>query len=516
MVVAGAGVNAGRQYLELGDQQQRLAAMRDDVKELRFLDGDVSGWQGFIYSEATVSTPAAAVEPDADNMSGLIESRDKVYKILDEIDTGAMSDDELADLETMKQQWDDFFAATDAWAEQLRTAAGPGDMYQAFKVLNSGDLATSWSALLETTDALAASVDDRMADLYEQSDAIAQRSMIVMVVAVVLALGIAIATGVLVTRSIVGPLRRCVAAIDRVAEGDLTASPGIDQRDEVGHLAKAFDATMSALRGIVSTMAQSAMTVAAAAEEITATSDTISASAVQTSAEAEVVSAAAGAVSHNVQTVAAGSEQMGASIQEIARSAHDAAGVATEAVQTAEQTGVTIGKLGTSSQEIGDVVKVITQIAQQTNLLALNATIEAARAGEAGKGFAVVAHEVKELAQETARATEDIAQRVGAIQSDAADAVDAIGRIGTVVGRISDSQTTIAAAVEEQTLTTQEMNRNVSDAASGSGDIAQTVGRVADASRVTTEGVHQLHGAVADLSRMSVDLQGLVAAFRYE
>ena len=212
-------------------------------------------------------------------------------------------------------------------------------------------------------------------------------------------------------------------------------------------------------------MAESATTVAAAAEEIAATSNSISASAVQTSSEAQLVSAAADAVSQNVQTVAAGSEQMGASIQEIARSAHDAAGVATEAVRTAEETGVTVGKLGVSSQEIGNVVKVITSIAEQTNLLALNATIEAARAGEAGKGFAVVANEVKELAQETARATEEITQRVGAIQADAAGAVDAIGQIGTVVARISDSQTTIAAAVEEQTATTQEMNRNVADAA---------------------------------------------------
>ncbi|MCW2566129.1 MAG: chemotaxis sensory transducer, partial [Mycobacterium sp.] len=168
-----------------------------------------------------------------------------------------------------------------------------------------------------------------------------------------------------------------------------------------------------------------------------------------------------------------------------------------------------------SSTEIADVVKLITSIAEQTNLLALNATIEAARAGEAGKGFAVVATEVKELAQETARATEDIARRVQAIQGDTAGAVEAIAEISTIIGRINDYQLTIASAVEEQSATTNEMNRNVAEAATGAEEIAQNITGVASAAEVTTEGVAQSQQAVGELARMSSELQSAVSRFRY-
>jgi methyl-accepting chemotaxis protein len=173
-----------------------------------------------------------------------------------------------------------------------------------------------------------------------------------------------------------------------------------------------------------------------------------------------------------------------------------------------------MNKLGASSAEIGNVIKVITAIAEQTNLLALNATIEAARAGEMGKGFAVVASEVKDLAQETARATEDISRRVEAIQSDTTGAVTAIEEISNVIQRISEFQTTIASAVEEQTATTAEMSRSVSEAASGTGEIAQNITGVAEAARMTSQGVTETQQATTELARMSTELSGLVSTFR--
>ncbi len=179
----------------------------------------------------------------------------------------------------------------------------------------------------------------------------------------------------------------------------------------------------------------------------------------------------------------------------------------------AESTNATISKLGESSTEIGNVVKVITSIAEQTNLLALNATIEAARAGEAGKGFAVVANEVKELAQETARATEDISRRVEAIQADTAGAVAAIGEISEVIARINDFQVTIASAVEEQTATTNEMNRSVTEAATGSTEIASNITGVARAAATTTEGVGQSQQTAAELARLSNQLEELCNRF---
>ena len=205
---------------------------------------------------------------------------------------------------------------------------------------------------------------------------------------------------------------------------------------------------------------------------------------------------------------------MGASIREISQNANNAAQVASNAVGVAQRTNETVAKLGTSSAEIGNVVKVITAIAEQTNLLALNATIEAARAGEAGKGFAVVATEVKDLAQETAKATEDIVRRVETIQTDTSSAVDAIGEISRIIAEINDYQVTIASAVEEQTATTNEMSRSIGDAAGGSSNIADNINGVARAAQATTGTLTEADASVAELTRVADELRTVVARFR--
>jgi len=250
--------------------------------------------------------------------------------------------------------------------------------------------------------------------------------------------------------------------------------------------------------------------LASAAQELTAVSQQMASNSEETASQASVVSAAAEQVSRNVDTVASATEEMGASIREIAKSANEAARVATSAVKVAEKTNATVCKLGESSVEIGNVIKVITSIAQQTNLLALNAAIEAARAGEAGKGFAVVANEVKELAKQTAKATEEIGRKIDAIQADTKGAVEAIGQIGTIISQINDIQSTIASAVEEQTATTAEISRSVSEAALGSREIAQNVMSVAQVARSTTEGAANTKASADELARMAVELQRLV------
>lgn len=254
--------------------------------------------------------------------------------------------------------------------------------------------------------------------------------------------------------------------------------------------------------------------LASAAEELTATSQQMSANAEETSAQANVVSAASDQVNKNLQTVSAGTEEMGASIREIAKNATEAAKIATSAVKLAEQTNQTVTKLGDSSTEIGQVIEVITSIAQQTNLLALNATIEAARAGEAGKGFAVVANEVKELAKETAKATEDISRKIEGIQTDTKGAVDAIASITAVITEVNNISSTIATAVEEQNATTNEMARNLSDAARGSGEIVHNVAGVAEAAQNTTRGATDTQKAASELARMATSLRDLVARLK--
>lgn len=257
-------------------------------------------------------------------------------------------------------------------------------------------------------------------------------------------------------------------------------------------------------------MSEHSQTVSASSEELSVTAREMSQGSEHTTQQAESVAAACEEVSRNIATVATSAEEMNASVKEIARNSSEAARVATQAVRAAQATNGTISKLGESSVEIGEVIKVITSIAEQTNLLALNATIEAARAGEAGKGFAVVANEVKELAKQTAAATDGIARKVEAIQVDTSSAVAAIGEITTVIGQINDIQTTIASAVEEQSATTNEIARNASEAAKGSDDITRGITAVSHTANVTAEGTRSTLAAAQELAQLASDLQAMV------
>jgi methyl-accepting chemotaxis protein len=447
----------------------------------------------------------------------------------------------------LEQVWLDKQASND---EEVEAAA------EAFEAAGGGEVAPEWAAFresyaqwLEVRDAQmvpAAQADDGSydglldsvsqplidvfvdhLDVVEQDvtahmdgiahDAAAQASsaertlILTLSVALLLAVGI----GWAVARGIRRSVTAVRTSLEAMATGDLTVPAGVTGRDELGAMAQALTSAQESLRETLSGVSETAGTVAAAAEELSAANTQVAAGSDETSAQAGVVAAAAEQVSRNVQTVAAGAEQMGASIREIAQNAHQAARVATQATGVAAATNDAVAKLGTSSQEIGAVVKVITSIAEQTNLLALNATIEAARAGEAGKGFAVVAGEVKELAQETARATEDIARRVAAIQVDTGGAVAGIAEISSIVASINDYQLTIASAVEEQTATTNEMSRSVTEAATGSGDIAANITGVARAAATSSDVVAQMGISVDELARMSADLRERVSRFTY-
>jgi methyl-accepting chemotaxis protein len=343
-------------------------------------------------------------------------------------------------------------------------------------------------------------------------------------------------------RSIVGPVTGMTAAMTKLAGGDkAVAIPAQDSKDEIGDMAKAVDVFKQnmiradelaaeqkaeqekkeqrqlAIEGYIATFESgvrtSLDTLASAATEMRATSQSMSATAEETSAQATTVAAAAEEASANVQTVATATEELSSSVSEIGRQVSESTRIAGQAVDEANRTNTTVQGLSAAAQKIGDVVKLISDIASQTNLLALNATIEAARAGDAGKGFAVVASEVKSLANQTAKATEEISAQVAAMQGATSEMVTAIHSIGGTIGTINEIATTIAAAVEEQGAATQEIARNVHEAAQGTGQVSSNIVGVNQAASETGTAANQVLTSAEELGKQAETLRGDVDSF---
>ena len=426
-----------------------------------------------------------------------------------------------------------------------RVFKAPGQDVAAAELFDSEGMAYNLNKIDPAVEAIVSWRVTRIAEADAAAESAYLRGRWVLGIGALLALGIAGLISTVITRSVTLPLSRVIAHMEIMAQGDFSVevSEGATHRgDEMGNLARAMQGMIHSVQSFLKETGRGVQVVASSSTELSALSAQMATGAKGTSERSSTVAVAAEELSVNAASVAAGVEQAAASlamvadamgqmtstIAEIAGNSEKARGISGEANRQAQGVSVLMKDLGRAAQEIGKVTETITNISSQTNLLALNATIEAARAGSAGKGFAVVANEIKELAQQTAAATEDIKGKIAAIQGSTTDAVEDIQKISGVIREVSDFVATIATAIEEQSAVTRDIAGNIAQASAGVRDanqrvsqttgvtqaIARDIAGVNQASAEIASGSTQVRASADELSRLSEQLQAMVQRFK--